>query len=243
MQKAKRPQRSRAGRCTVLSKSAARAFFLGGTAVTVLAFVGLTVDTVGQVPARSHAESLTAAVKRGHDLWTDNNCMGCHSLLGEGAYYAPELTKVISRRGPTWIKTFIRDPEAMYPGRRRMVHYNFTEAQIDDLLAFFTWIEGIDTNGFPPKPDLAPPAAPNKPSARIAGAPEKFRSLCMACHSLDGQGGNVGPALDDVATRLDEAKLLAWLADPPAVKPGTKMPKLPLSDAERADLTHFLLAK
>jgi nitric oxide reductase subunit C len=227
----------------VLSKSAARAFFLGGTAVTVLAFVGLTVDTIQQVPQRSHADTLTDAVKRGHDIWTDNNCMGCHSLLGEGAYYAPELTQVISRRGPAWFKTFIRDPEAMYPGRRRMVKYNFTDAQIDDLIAFFGWIAQVDTNGFPPKPDLAPPAPPVKVSARIAKAPEKFRTLCMACHSLDGQGGNVGPALDDVATRLDEPKLLAWLADPPAVKPGTKMPKLPLTDAERLDLSQFLLAK
>lgn len=43
--------------------------------------------------------------------------MGCHTLLGEGAYYAPELTKVVERRSAAWIDRFLQDPEAMYPGR------------------------------------------------------------------------------------------------------------------------------
>ena len=103
----------------MLSKSAARAFFVGGTALTALVFIGLTVDTMSQVPARSHAELMDDSVKLGHDIWNDNNCMGCHTLLGEGAYYAPELTKVYSRRGPEWIKAFIKDPEAMYPAGAR----------------------------------------------------------------------------------------------------------------------------
>ena len=40
-------------------------------------------------------------------------------LLGEGAYYAPELTRVYARRGPDFIAAMLRDPEAMYPGQRR----------------------------------------------------------------------------------------------------------------------------
>jgi nitric oxide reductase subunit C len=53
--------------------------------------------------------------------------MGCHTLLGEGAYYAPELTKVYERRGPAFIRAMLRDPEAMYPGQRKMQNYDFTE--------------------------------------------------------------------------------------------------------------------
>jgi len=118
----------------MLSKSAARAFFLGGTLIVSAVFVGLTVDTLGQIPERSNASEMTEAVKRGHDIWTDNNCMGCHTLLGEGAYYAPELTKVVDRRGAEWIKVFIKDPEAMYPGRRKMVKYGFNDTEIADLV-------------------------------------------------------------------------------------------------------------
>lgn len=237
----------------MLSKSAARAFFLGGTALTALVFIGLTIDTMRQVPGRSHAELLDPQVARGHELWNDNNCMGCHTLLGEGAYYAPELTKVYSRRGPEWLKVFIRDPQAMYPGRRKMVKYDFSEADLDALVAFFKWIEGIDTNGFPPEPDLKavaaaePPASPEQAAKAAAhdpfeAAPAKFKAICVPCHSLAGKGGNVGPKLDDVAERFDADKLATWLADPAAVKPGTTMPKLPLTDIERNEIATFLLA-
>lgn len=236
----------------MLSKSAARAFFVGGTALTSLIFVGLTVDTMSQIPARSHADKLDPQVALGHELWNDNNCMGCHTLLGEGAYYAPELTRVYSRRGPEWIKVFIRDPQAMYPGRRKMVKYDFSEAELDALVAFFKWIEGIDANGFPPEPDLKATAAAEPPKSAaqaeraaahdpFAGAPAKFKAICVPCHSIEGRGGNVGPKLDDVAERFDLAKLVTWLSDPAAVKPGTTMPKLPLSEDEKTAIASFLL--
>ena len=86
--------------------------------------------------------------------------MGCHTLLGEGAYYAPELTKVYERRGPEFIKAMLRDPQAMYPGQRRMVQYHFTDAEIEAMVAFLQWIGGMDLNGFPPRPTLLPVAVP-----------------------------------------------------------------------------------
>jgi nitric oxide reductase subunit C len=121
----------------MLSKSAARAFFLGGTVLCAVAFIGLTVDTLGRIPARTHSKEITDAVRRGKDLWDTSNCMGCHTLLGEGAYYAPELTKVFERRGPVFIRAMLTDPEKMYPGQRRMWKYDFSERDKDDLIAFF----------------------------------------------------------------------------------------------------------
>jgi nitric oxide reductase subunit C len=47
--------------------------------------------------------------------------------FGEGAYYAPELTKVVERRGAAWISLFLKDPQKMFPGQRKMVQYNFTD--------------------------------------------------------------------------------------------------------------------
>ncbi|PIQ23176.1 nitric oxide reductase [bacterium (Candidatus Blackallbacteria) CG17_big_fil_post_rev_8_21_14_2_50_48_46] len=138
----------------MLSKSQARLFFLSGTLVFSCVFLYLTVDSIGKVPEQTHAANISDAVKRGKHLFDKNNCMGCHTLLGEGAYYAPELTKVIERRGPDWIKAFLKDPQAMYPGQRKMVKYHFTPEETDDLIAFFKWIGEMDLNGFPPKPDL-----------------------------------------------------------------------------------------
>ncbi len=151
----------------MLSKKAARAFFLAGTAVCTLVFVGLTVDTFGRIPAQTRASQITPAVRRGKDLWDHNNCMGCHTLLGEGAYYAPELTRVYRRRGEDFIRAMLRDPEAMYPGQRRMQNYHFSAAQIDDLVAFLRWIDGMDLNGFPAAPNLAS-ASPASATAAAA---------------------------------------------------------------------------
>jgi nitric oxide reductase subunit C len=227
----------------MLAKSQAKWFFVGGTTLFSAAFLALTVDSLGQVPARSHEQALSPSAVRGKTLWDKNNCMGCHTILGEGAYYAPELTKVVDRRGKEWIATFLANPEAMFPGQRRMVNYHFDKAQIDDLVTFLAWVGEIDTNDFPPKPDLAPPAPPAKAgaSARLAGAPATFKAVCVACHSIDGQGGKVGPALDDVGARFSPDRLDAWLANPAAVKPGTAMPNLGLTPEVRAELVKFLV--
>jgi nitric oxide reductase subunit C len=62
-------------------------------------FLLLTSDTIRRVLAQTKQQNLPAQVVHGKDLWERNNCMGCHTLLGAGAYYAPELTKGICQRG------------------------------------------------------------------------------------------------------------------------------------------------
>ena len=125
----------------MLTKSQARVFFLAGTVFFSAIFILLTIDTLRQVPERQNSEALTASVVRGKHIWDSNNCMGCHTILGEGAYYAPELTRVVERRGAEWIRIFLRDPEAMYPGKRRMVRYGFDEEQITDVIAYIRSIQ------------------------------------------------------------------------------------------------------
>jgi nitric oxide reductase subunit C len=132
----------------MLSKKQARAFFLGGTVVTFLIFIGLTIYSFSKAQDQSNDGEITEAVVRGKDLWESNNCMGCHTILGEGAYYAPELTKVIERRGPGYIKAVLMNPNSWEPNGRKMVAYGFSKEEADDLIAFFTWIGGIDLNGF-----------------------------------------------------------------------------------------------
>ncbi len=229
----------------MLSKSQARLFFAVATGGFSLVFLGLTVDTIMQVPERSNSEGLTEEVVHGKELWDSNNCMGCHTLFGEGAYYAPELTKVVERRGEEWIRIFLRDPQAMFPGQRKMVQYDFAEDDISDLIEFFTWVGNVDTNGFPADPDLAPDpvvtASVSGGSDPMANAPDMVGTVCLACHAVGGTGGNVGPAFDGVANRYTPEELDTWLADPTAVKPGTAMPNLGLADDVRSDLVDWLM--
>ncbi|MGF1466763.1 MAG: c-type cytochrome [Sandaracinaceae bacterium] len=220
----------------MLSKSAARAFFLGGTALCTVAFVALTVDTLGRLPDRTHTERLTGAVARGKQLWEDHNCMGCHTLFGEGAYYAPDLTQVYARRGPAFIRQMINDPQGVYPGERRMVDYDFDEQQLDDLVAFFEWCGHVDLNGFPAEPTIGPVVGRGVTDPR----PEVFVQVCTACHAVRGVGGQVGPSLDGVAGRMTPAELTRWLDDPLAIDPESRMPDLPLTDDQIVDLVAYL---
>ena len=79
-------------------------FFLVGTLLCSGVFIALTVDTFRQIPTQTRAEALSPAVMRGKVIWEEQNCMGCHTLFGEGAYYAPDLSQVYNRRGPMFIR-------------------------------------------------------------------------------------------------------------------------------------------
>jgi nitric oxide reductase subunit C len=229
----------------MISLQQAKWFFLGGTAVTFTIFLLLSAHTFTRIPALSNEDRMTGQVVQGKRIWDEKNCMGCHTILGEGAYYAPELTKVYERRGPAFIRAMLKDPQAMYPGERRMVQNDLSGEEIDDLVAYFEWVGHIDTNGFPPKPTLmtlAMPAQRGQPSmVERLDRPKVFNQLCIACHSLGGQGGNVGPALDTVGERMTRAEFITWLENPQQVRPGTAMPDLPLSDAQIAELAAFLV--
>jgi len=229
----------------MLSVQQAKWFFLGGTAVTFTIFLLLTAHTFTRIPALSNEDRMTAQVVLGKRLWDEKNCMGCHTILGEGGYYAPELTKVYERRGPTFIRAMLKDPQAMYPGERRMVEYRFTDEELDALVAYFEWVGHIDTNGFPPKPTLLTVAMPSQRGqpalVERLDRPQVFNQLCIACHSLGGQGGQVGPALDTVGERMTRQEFITWLENPQKVRPGTAMPDLPLSDAQIAELAAFLV--
>ena len=138
----------------MLSKSQAKIFFLGGTLVTFAIFLGLSWNSLSnEVPKKTHEENLSPQVISGKHIWEKNNCMGCHTIMGEGAYYAPELTKVYGRRGESYIKAALMSKTPWAPRGRKMVAYGFSEEKANDLVAFFTWIGNTDLNGFPPKPD------------------------------------------------------------------------------------------
>ena len=83
-----------------LTKTAARNIFVGGSAVFLMIFLGLTVDSHLYIVNESTDEStLTESVIHGKHVWEEHSCINCHTLLGEGAYFAPELGNVWIRFG------------------------------------------------------------------------------------------------------------------------------------------------
>ncbi len=135
---------------SAFTKSAARNIFYGGAVFFFLLLVGLSFDTMQTLPKRDNRENLSESAIRGKHIWETRNCIGCHSLLGEGAYFAPELGNVYTRRGPEFIKAWIQSQPTGVPGRRQMPNFNLTDAQLNDLVEFFKYTAGIDTAKWPP---------------------------------------------------------------------------------------------
>lgn len=128
----------------------ARNIFYGGTTFFVLLFAALIFHTETKIPERSKSAELTPAVVRGKHLWETRNCIGCHTLLGEGAYFAPELGNVYKRRGGDFIKVWIKAQPTGVAHRRQMPQFNLTDQQLDDLVEFLKWTGEINNEKWPP---------------------------------------------------------------------------------------------
>lgn len=138
-----------------LTSAAARNIFYGGTVFFALLFAVLIFDTERKIPARSNAAELSPAVVRGKHIWETRNCIGCHTLLGEGAYFAPELGNVYVRRGgdqggTEFIKAWMKAQPSNTPGRRQMPQFHLNDQQLDDLAQFLKWTSRINTEKWPP---------------------------------------------------------------------------------------------
>ncbi|MDM8558450.1 cytochrome c [Candidatus Parabeggiatoa sp. HSG14] len=134
----------------IFTKSMARNVYYGGSIFFILLFLALTLDTTIALPERDHRENITEQVAHGKTIWEENDCIGCHTLLGEGAYFAPELGNVYKRRGPGFIKAWLKAMPTNVPGRRQMPNFNLTDEELDALEAFLKWSSEINTANWPP---------------------------------------------------------------------------------------------
>ena len=118
--------------------------------------IGVEEPLFGEVLDEEQAKEL---VTLGKLTVQAKNCMNCHTLLGNGAYYAPDLTKAWLDKG--WINpaareqlmlSFLMDPTSnarTYGTNRRMPNLGITEEEARGIIAFLKWMSSIDTNGFP----------------------------------------------------------------------------------------------
>jgi len=140
-----------------VNKRQTRTFAIVSTALSVLAFLALTVDSHRQFGTLTNAENITEEVSRGQDVWHKYNCINCHTLFGEGAYYAPDLTKITQLRGEQYLTAYMHDPSQFYDEkihRRLMPRQNLSDREIADLIRFLDWVSKVDNQGWPPRPIL-----------------------------------------------------------------------------------------
>lgn len=143
----------------VMTKSMARNIFYGGSLFFIIIFVGLTVHSHNYITTTStDTAGLTDSVAAGKRIWEAKACINCHTILGEGAYFAPELGNVMTRWGVQ------DDPEAAYEalkgwmdamptgieGRRQMPQFNLSDQEYRELADFLLWTNKIRAQDWPP---------------------------------------------------------------------------------------------
>ncbi len=225
----------------------AKALFFIGTLSSLVLFLAITVDTHRRVRVLTHVEDLSASVVAGKRVWQKYNCNDCHTILGLGGYYSPDLTRVYSRIGSTGIAERVRRPEAVLASSwRKMPQQHLQEPEIESLLAFFQWVDRIDTDGWPPQDNgRLPPSTIRRLAVSTGVSPGAVLLKdkgCLGCHRFRGTGSDAAPALDGVGTRYDRKKLADYIRDPQAVDAGSSMPKqTEVSAGEAEKIADFLM--
>ncbi|HEY6011276.1 MAG TPA: cytochrome c [Nitrospirota bacterium] len=229
-----------------MTKKAAFWIFLIGTLSSGVLFLWLTWDTHRQVEALSHVDKLSDKVVEGKRTFEKYNCNDCHTILGFGAYYAPDLTKVMQRIGEDGVRFRIKSPETALAGSwRKMPNLKLADAEIDSLVEFFTWVGNIENGDWPPqdsKQRLSRGQERMVAGAGVSPGAAVFQSRgCMNCHSLHGAGGTFGPALDTIGRKLNLEQIEHYIIDPKSANPKALMPaQTELSEKEREEVAGFL---
>lgn len=219
-----------------MNKRQTRLFAIGGSVLAGLLFLGMTIDSHRQFPTLTNAQAITPEVELGNQVWHANNCINCHTLFGEGAYYAPDLTKITQLRGEAYLRAYLHDPAKFYDEqkvRRLMPKQNLSDADITGLIAFLDWVSKVDNQGWPPRPLLvsgaslpgmamtaaqqsgttgtaAPEGAPTRPTTQgdnpIAQGENLFSSVSPPCAACHSIAPGVNMAGPSLAGISAKAK-------------------------------------
>ena len=231
-----------------MSDRTARLIFWIGTVASLALFLAMTVHTHGAVDALTHADALDERVVAGKRAFERHNCNDCHTILGFGAYYAPDLTRAYARLGEDAVRRRLESPELVFStSYRKMPQQHLAPQEIEDVVAFLRWVSGIENHDWPPQD------SPNRwkrsterllaTATMTPAAALVKQENCLECHALGGTGGTIGPRLEWIGGRRDAEYVARYLADPGAVSPGSRMPAYPnLSEGQRLMIGEFVVS-
>lgn len=229
-----------------MSTKTAKFIFWFGTLSSAVLFLILTWDTHRQVEALTQADKLSEDVVAGKRVFQKYNCNDCHTILGFGGYYAPDLTRVYARRGGVYIRQVVTQPEVVLANSfRHMPQQHVQPQELDHLVLFFSWVNGINNGDWPPQDSKWRLSEVNRlmGGADVSPGAALFKANgCFDCHRVHGVGGDSGPALDNVGSRLNKDAIEKLIANPASTNPSAQMPAFDnLTPAELEQIADFLV--
>jgi mono/diheme cytochrome c family protein len=208
----------------------------------------------------------TPQLNRGRQLLATLNCAGCHRLQGiaRGEMLGPDLTSIGMKASRQWIYKWLKEPRTVtdsdgnvkvngYDSEGtppRMPQFRLTEPELQALSAYLSTLRGNAVQPFHVDPRVV--AAWSKRPDLVAQGEVRFRQMfCSTCHSFAvtraGEtkliGGDIGPELTKVGSKVNPDWLAAWLKDPQSYLPHSKMPRYQWTDEDLYKVTQYIAAK
>ena len=199
-----------------------------------------------------HLRALTGtpALNQGRRQLAQYGCVHCHTVKTPdgvtmtGTDDPPPLAHIGEKTNRDWIAAWLKNPQA-YAGSATMPNFQLADEDIRDLSAFLIAQSTPSRAGKPP----AAARAPAQDDAAIQqGASLYGESFCASCHAMQNAagilvGGNVGPELTRVGSKVKTQWLGSWLRDPRDYDPRTAMPHYRFDNQQIGLLMGFLESK
>jgi len=263
------PHRVRDWGCTVCHRGQGVATEVAEAHETTLAWEQpmLPIKYIQASCGSCHRNNLANAPKLNHgrELLVEFNCASCHKLPGieRAVMPGPDLTNIGNKVSREWIYKWLKEPRMVVDSdgslkvdgyeteeSPRMPQFRLSEKELLALSAFLA-------------SRRSQPLEPYKFDPRVLAAWEKrpdvleqgevrFRQMfCSTCHSLAvtraGEtkliGGEIGPELTKVGSKVNSGWLAAWLRNPQAYLAQSQMPRYEWTDEDLYKVTRYILAK
>lgn len=190
----------------------------------------------------------TPRLNAGRGLLASYGCAHCHNITTPDGVRImptddpPSLEHVADKTTREWIYAWIKNPQA-YASTATMPNFQLSDADARDISAFLisqsTPLAASEPASTTPAPDAA---------ALQAGASTYGESFCASCHAMQNAagmivGGNVGPELTRVGTKVRPEWLRRWIQNPRDYDPRTAMPHYRFDDKQLSLVAGFLASK
>ncbi|KAA6456267.1 c-type cytochrome [Acidobacteria bacterium AB60] len=210
-------------------------------------------DELAQTPRLNH----------GRQLMVKFNCAGCHQLqdIARPAMLGPDLTNIGTKVTREWIYKWLNEPRTLTDANGtvtvdgvatdpRMPKFNLSDVELRALSAYLS-VQRVKAVS-PTRVSFSLARDKGKDQAAIEDGQTRFNQMfCVTCHSIavdrGGEvkviGGDIGPELTKVGSKVRPEWLVAWLKDPQGYLEHTKMPRFEWNDKDLYKVSEYLLYK
>ncbi|MDD5543564.1 MAG: c-type cytochrome [Acidobacteriia bacterium] len=205
----------------------------------------------------------TPQLNRGRQLLVDLNCFRCHRMnVSERIYVPPpDLSNIGHKASREWIYKWLKEPRTIldsdgnvvtngYANEPRMPQFRLNDAELRDLSAFLSTRQNEPLGSHQIDPRIVA-AWQKKPDVADQGETRFRQMFCTTCHAVAvtraGQtqliGGNIGPELTKIGSKVNEDWLIAWLRNPQSYFGYAQMPRYQWSDEDLYKVSRYIMTR